>query len=484
MSWQVGAIAALLSCGLVVVGGCANRVETGSVLHEAQEAISPEEATKIAEEAYVYAYPMLENYRTLYVQAIDKTSPGYQGPFNEIHHNTQLLGPDFKDIVRPNNDTLYSFAWIDLRAEPLVITVPAVGDRYYSIQLVDMFTNNIGYIGTRATGVDAGSYLVVGPQWKGAKPGNVESVIESDSEFVYCIIRTEVRGPGDVETVAALQKQYHLTPFSVFLGRSRTPVSTGITFPRYDARKAQSAGFVDYLNFLLTQVRVPESDGTMIARFNRIDVEPGMLSASTRFSPEIRNSIDAGVGAALVKISKATADLGSLDGVVARSTKGWIGTIGAFGDPEAMEGRGMVRAAAAMLGLYGNDAEEAYYPISNADASGHAFNGATDRYVMRFEASELPAVNAFWSMTMYGLPDQLMVANPIDRYSIGDRSKLTWGEDGSLTIYIQHESPGSTKESNWLPAPAGPFSLQFRMYLPKSAALSPLYLPPDVERVP
>lgn len=467
---------------LLVLSACAKSVGPSPETAQGAPLVSPKEAKAIAQEAYVYAYPMLENYRTMYVQAVAKGTPGYTAPFNQLSHKTELLGPDFKDVVRPNNDTLYSFAWLDLRAQPIVITVPEIENRYYSIQLIDMFTNNLGYVGTRTTGSKAGSYLVVGPQWQGAKPGDVKRVFRSGSNFVYCIIRTGVDGPDDVPAVVKIQQGYHLTPLNVFLGRSRIPVASGITFSAYNPQKASSAGFVDYLNFLLTQVRVPPSEEALMKRFELIGIAPGQLSASVRLAPAMRDAIDEGVGAALVEISKAARDLSEVEGVIGRTDGGWQGTIGLFGSPEAMKGRYLTRAAAAMFGLYGNDAEEAYYPIGSDDASGDALDGK-HQYVMRFENGELPPVDAFWSMTMYSLPDQLMVANPIGRYSIGDRSKLRYGKDGSLTLYIQHESPGKTKERNWLPAPDGLFSLQFRMYVPKPIALeSPLYLPPPVKR--
>lgn len=469
---------------LILLAACAKK-DSAPPSETAQplSSVPPQEARTIAEEAYVYAYPMLENYRTMYVQAIDKASGAYVATFNELSHKTELLGPDFKDIVRPNNDTMYSFAWLDLRAQPMVITVPKVENRYYSIQLVDMFTNNLGYIGTRTTGPNAGSYLVAGPRWEGAKPGSVNRVFKSDSNFVYCIIRTEVFGPADIPAVLQIQRGYHLTPMSVFLGRSRAPVAAGITFPAYSPEKAKSSGFIDYLNLLLTQAKVPPSESELMQRFARIGIVPGQLSASLRLDSATNDAVNEGVGAALVEISKAAQDLSDAEGVVGRVNEGWQGLIGVFGSPQAMRGRYLVRAAAAMVGLYGNDAEEAYYPIGNSDASNESFDG-TNEYVMRFVESELPPVDAFWSMTMYSLPDQRMVANPINRYSIGDRSPLRYGKDGSLTIYIQHESPGRAKEPNWLPAPAGPFSLQFRMYLPKPEALEdPLYLPPPVQRM-
>ena len=451
--------------------------ETGRA---AQDELDPKEAIAIAEEAYIYAFPMMENYRTMYVQAVDRTAQGYMAPFNELVPKTELLGPKFKDIVRPNNDTMYTLGWLDLRAQPMVITVPEVEDRYYSVQLVDMFTHNFAYLGTRATGGEAGSYLVAGPRWKGSKPGGVKDVFRSESNFVYCIIRTQVDGPKDVAAVVELQKQYRLTPMNVFLGRSRAPIAAGITFPAYDPGKAKSAAFINLLNFLLAQVAIAPEEQELMARFASIGIQPGALSASLGLSAELRSAIDAGAGQGMVALSKAATKPSELQGVTVRADHGWEGIDGLFGPGEAMRSKYLVRAFAAMIGLYGNDAIEAYYPFGNGDAGGNPFDGSKHDYVMRFEKDEMPQVDAFWSMTMYSLPDQLMVANPIHRYSIGDRSKLEYGKDGSLTIYVQHASPGTKKESNWLPAPDRAFSLQFRMYLPKPEALDPLYLPPPV----
>jgi len=463
--------------GFSLMSACA-KDGTAPGSQTAAEAVTAEEASAIAEEAYIYAFPMMENYRTMYVQAVNRAAPGYMAPFNELVPKTELLGPEFKDVVRPNNDTMYTMGWLDLRAQPMVITVPEVKDRYYSVQLVDMFTHNFAYLGTRATGGEAGSYVVVGPEWEGAKPGDTADVFKSESNFVYCIIRTEVGGPDDVAAVVELQKKYRLTPMNVFLGRSRVPAASGITFPAYGADKAESAGFIDLLNFLLTQVAIVPEEQKLMNRFARIAIQPGALSASLTLSPELRVAVDTGVGQGIVALSRATMNSNELQGVTGRAEHGWEGIVGLFGPGEAMRSKYLVRAVAAMIGLYGNDAVEAYYPIGNGDTEGDRLDASKHDYVMRFEKGEMPQVDAFWSMTMYSLPDQLMVANPIKRYSIGDRSKLKYGKDGSLIIYIQHTSPGAKKQSNWLPAPDGPFSLQFRMYLPKPEALDPLYLPP------
>ena len=473
-------IAIVVATALTVVVACSKNESSPGTEDASDAAISVEEVQAIAEEAYVYAYPMMENYRTMFVQAIDRTAPGYRARFNEIAHMTELLGPEFKDIVRPNNDTMYSFGWLDLRAQPMVITVPKIGDRYFSVQLIDMFTHNFAYMGTRATDGEAGSYVIAGPEWRGEKPDGAKAMFRSESAFVYCIVRIEVRGPADVAAVAALQRGFRFTPLHAFLGRSQAPAASGITFPMYDADKTKSAEFIDLLGFLLSHV-TPVGEDDLMARFGEIGIRPGALAASLSLDPPTRAAVDAGVGQALIAIHRAAANPSSLPGVTARTEDGWQGVVGIFGDGDEMRSKYLARAVAAMLGLYGNDAVEAYYPIGVSDGSGRALDGSEHDYAIRFEKTELPQVDAFWSMTMYSLPDQLMVANSIDRYSVGDRSNFRYGDDGSLTIYVQHESPGKKLETNWLPAPSGPFSLQLRMYLPKPAALDPLYLPPPVD---
>ena len=217
---------------------------------------------------------MLENYRTMYIQSVSPTSPTYRGPFNRFIHSTVLLGPQFKDVVRSNNDTLYSSAWLDLWAEPIVISVPAITDRYYSFQLVDLYTYNFAYIGTRATGTAAGSYLVAGPSWQGDKPSGVDAVFRSEGNFVFCIVRTAVDGQEDVPNVAAIQQQYRLRSLSAFLGQP-APIGTAPgSFPAYDSAKAESADFIAYFNFLLGQLVVDPSEKDLIAKFGQIGVGP------------------------------------------------------------------------------------------------------------------------------------------------------------------------------------------------------------------
>lgn len=436
----------------------------------------PEEARAIAEEAYIFAFPMLENYRTMYIQAIATSAPTFRAPFNQLKHSTVLLGPEFKDVVRPNNDTLYSTVWLDLRAEPLVISVPEIKDRYYSFQLVDMYTYNLAYIGTRTTGTAAGSYLVAGPAWTGDKPAGVAAVFRTEGNFVYSITRTAVNGQEDVPNVLAIQQQYRVQPLSAFLGRPAPAGAPGGDFPAYDKATAESADFIKYFNYLLGQVAVHPSEQELIAKFGRIGVGPNRLFDAASLGVDTRRAIDDGVASARQKIKDQEPKLGE-------QKNHWNLTPRIFGNREQMQGQYLIRAAAAYLGLYGNDLEEAYYPSTNWDAAGDPLDGSQHSYVLKFAKSEIPAVDAFWSLTMYSLPDGLLVENPIHRYSIGDRTEgLKYGADGSLEIYIQRESPGKDKEANWLPAPNGPFNVVLRMYLPKATALNPLYAPPGIQK--
>jgi hypothetical protein len=455
--------AALLTCGLYTLAAAAT------------EPPSPDLARSIAEDAYIYAYPMLESYRTLYVQALDTTSHAYKGPFNQFEHSTKLAGPESKTIVRPNNDTIYSTAWLDLHAEPIVIGVPEMKDRrYYSVQLVDVYTHNFGYIGSRTTGYAKGRYLIAGPHWKGAKPAGIDGVFQSEGNLVLALVRIALAGPADLSNVLALQKELSLVALSKFEGEP-APKSAAIDFPRYDQKRIESEGFIPYLNFLLGQTEPHPSEKDLLARFAAIGIVPGAPYDPKQWPAPVIRAIGQGVGLAKYKIGEQK---------LGQQKNGWLLIAGAFGDRERMKGRYLQRAAAAHYGLYGNDEEEAYYPGTIVDARRKYLEGKT-AYVIRFEKSQLPPVNAFWSMTMYGLPSQLMVANPLKRYSIGDRTTgLVYGEDGSLTIYIQADSPGKDKESNWLPAPKGLFSLQFRMYWPKPEAFKPqLYCPPRVQRI-
>jgi hypothetical protein len=445
----------------------------------APAAPTPDAARALAEDAYIYAYPMLETYRVLYARSVDRAGPGYLGPFNTWTFRRQFNGPESKTVVRPNNDTLYAHAWLDVRAEPIVLYVPPVREgRYYSVQLIDLYTHNFGYMGTRTTGSAGGHFLVAGPHWKGGPPKGIQAVFRSESQFVAVLARVAVHGPHDLAKARAVQDQFgKLQPLSGFLGKPAPPPAAALDFPRYDREKAASSGFICYVNFLLSQLEDHPSERARIKELSAIGIGRGRPFHQSDLDPATHKAVEAGVAAAKKQIAGAGARL-------LAKKHGWVLVTGLFGDRARMQGKELRRAFAAMVLLYGNDEEEAYYPFTNEDAAGEPLDAARHRYVLRFARDQLPPVRAFWSLTMYRLPEQLMVDNPIWRYSIGDRTRgLRYGADGSLTLYLQRDSPGKDRESNWLPAPNGRFSLQCRLYLPRPEAFRPsAYAPPPVER--
>ena len=410
------------------------------------------DARAIAKEAFIYAYAPIASYNTWYKQAVDSKTPEYVGGFNVFRHYSQAFTPENKDIVTPNNDTPYSWATLDLRAEPMVLTVPAVPKgRYYVMQLIDLFTFNFAYVGVRATGYEAGRYMIAGPGWKGDTSAGITKVFRSESDIVEILGRTQLDGPDDEPAVKAIQTQFKLEPLSTFTGQTAPPSVPTLQFPVPDAAKEASHDFIGYLNFLLQFSQPPHpSEAELMKRFASIGIGPGKAWDAASVDPKLLTAIDAGIAEAKAEF-KAKVD--------ATSTSN-----GLMGSREAMKGDYLSRAVGAAMGLYGNSLEEAWY-------GGYVGDGTKSAEV-HFAAEQLPPAQFFWSMTLYTLPDRLLYANDLKRYSIGDRTKgLVYGKDGSLTLYIGHISPGPEHEANWLPAPAAPYSLVARVYGPSKAAI-------------
>jgi hypothetical protein len=430
---------------------------------------SPAEAKAIAEEAWLYAYAPLQGYQTFWNQTQNKTFPGYVGGFNRFRHYSRSATPADTDIVTPNNDTPYSWAWLDLRAEPIVLKLPAVAaPRYYVNQWFDLYTHNFAYTGVRATGRGAGTYLFAGPQWQGRVPKGITKVFRAETDFVGTLTRTQLNGPDDIPALQALQANYELIPLSRFEGTKPPRPAPPVAWPAWDAAKAEGIGFIGYLNALLPFMPTVPSERPMMARFARIGIGPGRPFDPNRLDPATRRAIEEGVATAAANLrSRALAQ---------KSSKGFFGTREELG-PDYLT----FRAMGAMLGIYGNSSEEAFYASQQTGPDGQVLDGRR-KWVLRFPAGQLPPVSEFWSITMYNLPQRLLVANSIDRYSIGDRTKgLKLGADGSLEIYLQHENPGPDKQSNWLPAPAGPFFFVARLYGPRSAVLDGSWTLPALE---
>jgi len=402
---------------------------------------------------------MLFNYKTLYQQMQDRSNKAYVGGFGRFRHYSQLYGPENKELVTPNNDTPYSWAWLDLRREPWVLTVPQVpDDRYYVFQWIDLFTYNFAYVGSRATGNGAGHYMLAGPNWNGQTPAGIDKVFKSETDLILTLGRTALNGPSDVSHVVRIQDQYRLTPLTSFEHTTPPPVVENVTSTAWDEAKATSVDFISYLNFMLqfTQPTNP-SETELMQRFAKIGIAPGRPFDVTTLDPATRDALERGVAdgkQALVVAEKSTTN-----------------SFGLFGSRDDLKSDYMTRAVAAGMGIYGNAKQEAVYVGYRVDADKNQLVGAQP-YVLHFDKKDLPPAKFFWSMTLYDLPGRHLVANPIDRYSIGDRTKhLKYGADGSLDLYVQHESPGKEKETNWLPAPTGAYTLIMRIYGPNAEVL-------------
>jgi hypothetical protein len=443
----------------------------------AQTNITPAEARAIAKEAYVYGFPMVDNYRIQYAYFVDRQNPEYKAPWNQIRNIPRVFTPDDKAIQTPNSDTPYSFVGLDLRTEPIVLTVPPIEkERYFSIQLIDAYTHNFDYIGSRATGNDGGSFLVAGPNWKGQTPKGVKKVLRSETEFVLAGYRTQLFNPGDLDNVKKVQSGYKVQPLSAFLGQPAPQAAPAIDFikPLTPETQKTSPEFFNILSFILQFCPTVPSETALMERFAKIGVGAGKTFDASKLSPEVKVAVEQGMAdgwkdfAALQKRIDAK-----------EVTSGDL-----FGTRAYLKNNYPYRMAAAVLGIYGNSKQEAMYPVYAIDAGGEKVDG-TKRYTLRFAPGQLPPVNAFWSLTMYELPSSLLVANPINRYLLNSPMlpQFKRDADGGLTLLIQNESPGKDKEANWLPAPKGPFFMAMRLYWPKEEALNGKWTAPPLQRV-
>ena len=421
------------------------------------------EVKAIAEEAFIYGLPIVMNYAVMNEFVIDKNSGQYKAPFNTISNEARVFTYKDTAVVTPNSDTPYSMLWLDLRTEPMVISVPAVDKaRYYSVQLIDGNTYNYGYIGSRATGNQPGDYLVVGPDWKGEKPAGIKQVFQSTTPFALTIFRTQLFTAEDMPNVEKVQAGYKAQPLSAFLKQPAPPAAAKIDF-----LPATTAGikdnFYQYLDAALQFVPVSEDDKAIRTRLASIGIGPGKTFDFKDLSLEHKAAVLLAMKEGDDKV-QAYLDSGMKD------INGWkVGSL--FGNSAFYKGDWLKRAAAAKGGIYGNDAIEAMYPMTRVDANGETLDGSKHNYTLTFPSGQLPPVNAFWSVTMYDGKTQLLIENPINRYLINSPMlpAMKKNKDGSLTIHVQKDSPGKDKEANWLPAPNDPIYLVMRLYWPKEA---------------
>jgi hypothetical protein len=428
------------------------------------------EAKAIAEEGFIYGLPIVMNYAVMYEFVVDTKSSQFKAPFNQIYNFKNVATYKDTAVVTPNSDTPYSVLWLDLRAEPFVVSVPAVEkSRYYTVQLIDGNTFNFGYIGSRATGSDAGDYMVVGPNWQGATPPGIKKVFASSTQFAFAAIRTQLFNPEDMPNVAKVQAGYKAQPLSAYLKQPAPPAAPAIDFPKADAELVKK-NFFEYLDFALQFAPAGPEERAIREKLARIGVGAGKTFSFKDLPIAHKLEIGLGMKEGEEKVEKYLAS-GS------KNINGWkVGSL--FGDRTFYSGDWLKRAAAAKGGIYGNDAAEAVYPMTKTLANGETLDSSKHKYTVTFPAGHYPPVEAFWSVTMYDGKSQLLIENSINRYLINSPMLpgLKKNPDGSLTLHIQKDSPGADKESNWLPAPDGEMYLVMRLYWPKTEV--PSILPP------
>ncbi|MBX9751156.1 MAG: DUF1254 domain-containing protein [Roseococcus sp.] len=438
-------------------------------------------SVEAAEQAFIFGLPIVMNYAVMYEFAIDRSSSQFKAPFNTIWNDGQVATWRDTAVPTPNSDTPYSLCWLDLRAEPVVISVPDVpAGRYFSVQLCDGNTYNVGYIGSRATGQGAGSWMVVAPGWQGATPPGVKGVIRSTTQFALTLFRTQLFGAEDMPNVLAIQRGYRTQPLSAFLRQPAPPAAPEIRWPRITADLAKHH-FFDYLAFAL-QFHPPQANEAAIrAQMASIGLDGSGTALPHSFLDRIELLAAAFAGERKVEGAVAAAGV---------KMNGW-NVANVPGSQEAYRGDWLLRAVVAKAGIYANSTGEATYPFTRTTATGETLDGSTNRYSITFGPNQLPPVNAFWSVTMYHGGNQLLVQNPIDRYLINAPmlAGMRRNADGGLTLHIQKDDPGEALRANWLPAPNGPIYLVMRLYWPRTEAPSVLpigqgaWQPPGVVRL-
>lgn len=407
--------------------------------------------------AYIYAYPLVIMQVTK--DTMTRNKPALE---NRFFHIDRFPDDTFKDIVRPNVDTLYSTAWLDLTKQPIILSLPDTHDRYYVIELMDAWTNVFASPGKRTTGTKAQDMVIVGPNWTGKLPQGMQ-VIKSPTNMVFVIGRTQTNGKQDVDYVHAIQKGYALKPLNAFWSRKPLFINSAVSgsIAPVDQVKAMDAThFYTIFSKALKNNPAPAIDSKILEVIQKI-------GDTHTLDPQTLKTLNAAIPAAQQQLEKKDFPL----------QNGWLmfTHIGIYGTDYN------TRAVVAHSGIGANLPEDALYPTAFVDGNDKPLTGQ-NKYVIHFDKNKLPPVNAFWSITIYG-QDDFLIKNPINRFALGDRDNYTLNKDGSLDIYIQHASPGTDKENNWLPIPSGPFNLTMRLYWPKKEVLNGTWKLPPIRKV-
>ena len=450
---------------------------TALALSCTKESITVEEARALAREAYLYGFPMVEGYKTLYKQAIDKDGADFKAPINQVGHAEGVATPKDTWVVTPNTDTPYSFLWADVRSEPVVITMPKIEkNRYYTGQLIDLYTHNFAYLGTRTFGNDGGDFMVTGPGWEGEKPEGIRAVIPCETEIFYVLFRTQLFNADDLANVNAIQAGIYVQPLSQYLGNPAPQAAPQIDWPKLAEGMSEGPQIFSYLNFLLQFTPTHASENELMERMAKLGIGAGKPFNFDKFSDDIKKAIADGIKDVWDKDFTAT---------MQRINSGELGSADFFGTREYLKNNYLYRFVGAKLGLYANSRDEAIYPPYFADADGNSLDASKNKYTLRFEKGQLPPAGAFWSLTMYDGASQLLVANKLDRYLLNSTMLESFkrAKDGALILYIQKDSPGADKESNWLPAPNGPFYCILRIYIPTAKVFEGSWKAPLMTKV-
>jgi hypothetical protein len=454
-------------CVCLIACNTAKPVESG---------LSVADARAIAKDAYIYGFPMTVNYQTMYKQAIDTTSKDYRGVFNTVNSSKSVATPEDKFVVTPNSDTPYSYLWMDLRAEPIVITMPKIEpNRYYTAQLVDLYTYNFGYLGTRAFGNDGGTFVIAGPGWNGATPAGVKAVIHCETQFAYALFRTQLFNMADLPKVNKIQDGYKAQPLSAFLHQPAPAASPAVSWPKFTDDMATSPAMFPLVNFLFQFCPPNPSESALLARFAKLNVGPGQTFDMNKFSPEVQQAINDGIKDAGTDMADLMKKVNAFE----------VSSGDFFGTRDYLNGNYLYRYAGAKLGLYGNSKQEALYFGYFVDADHKPLNASKSDYELHFSKDQIPQTKAFWSLTMYDGKTQFLVENPLKRYLLNSTmlKSYKYGSDGSLTLYISDKNPGPAKQSNWLPAPDGSFYTVLRVYLPGESLLNGTWKQPQMQSV-
>lgn len=457
------------------VVGLAIAMTGAAALAQQPAKLTPDEATAIATEAYIYGYPLVTMEMSRRVMTNVAKSEGTRAPMGQLVRLREYPNASFRDVTAPNADTLYTTGWFDVGKEPWVLTLPDAADRYYLFPMLDGWTNVFQVPGKRTTGTGPQKYAITGPGWSGTLPAGVTEY-KSPTALIWILGRIYCTGtPEDYAVVHKLQDEISIVPLSSY-GKPYSPPAGKVdpsidmkTPVRDQVNKLDTAAYFTLLAKLMKDNPAAAEDAPIVAKMAKLGIVAGQP-----FDP---SKLDPTVAAALQGVPKSGFEKIMLAFKAVQPVNGWAFTTktGVYGTDY------LIRALVTAIGLGANRPQDAIYPTSETDASGQPYDGAY-KYVIHFDKGQTPPVKGFWSLTMYNA-EFFFVANPLNRYTLSARNQLKTNPDGSIDLYIQNANPGPDKESNWLPAPAGKFVLMFRFYWPEEAIINGTWKPPGVTKV-